>query len=299
MDGRGGMESHGFEWTHDGEPWTTRFDIVGQGRDALLLPALSSISTRAEMHPLAGALAADFRCLIPDWPGFGLDAAERSRATALTPALLAGFLRAFTARMGESTPLVVVAAGHSAAYVMTLVADEPARFSHIVLAAPTWRGPLPTAMGEHRRPLWRRVRRAVETPIVGPALFRLNMSGPVIRRMIRAHVYSDPTFLTGERMAAKAAVTRRRGARFATAAFVTGELDLVRRQEDFHRLFAAPGLPPVLVLIGTATPPKSRAAMDALAALPGLASERIPGALAAHEEYPEEVADALRRFVFA
>jgi pimeloyl-ACP methyl ester carboxylesterase len=247
------------------------------------------------MHPLARALAPDFRCIIPDWPGFGLDAA-RPRAEALTPALLAGFLRAFAQQFG-ARPAPVIAAGHSAAYVLALAAEAPERFSHIVLAAPTWRGPLPTAMGEHRRPLWHRLRRAVETPVVGPALFRLNMSAPVMRRMMRAHVYSDPAFLTSERMAAKSAVTRRRGARFATAAFVTGELDLVRRQEDFLRLFSAPELPPVLVLIGTATPPKSRAAMEAIAALRGLRTERIPGSLAAHEEYPLAVAEVVRPFV--
>jgi pimeloyl-ACP methyl ester carboxylesterase len=262
-----------------------------------LLPALSSISTRAEMHGLARALAPDFRCIIPDWPGFGLDAV-RLRAEALTPALLTGFLGVFAQQLGGQ-PSPVIAAGHSAAYVLTVAAETPERFSHIVLAAPTWRGPLPTAMGEHRRPLWRRLRRAVETPVVGPALFRLNMSAPVMRRMMRAHVYSDPAFMTAERIAAKSAVTRRRGARFATAAFVTGELDLVRRQEDFLRLFAGRGLPPVLVLIGTATPQKSRAAMEALAAQPGLRVERIPGSLAAHEEYPQVVGEAVRPFVLS
>jgi hypothetical protein len=37
----------------------------------VLLPALSSISTRAEMRPLVDRLAPDFRVITADWPGFG------------------------------------------------------------------------------------------------------------------------------------------------------------------------------------------------------------------------------------
>lgn len=292
------METTQFRWTHEGEAMATGVDAGGTGRLAILLPAMSSISTRREMHPLGRLLAADLRCQMPDWPGFGLDApAGGGRLPpALTPGLMLGFLRAFVAAQPPGS-LVVVAAGHSAAYVMTVAGEMPGRFSHIALVAPTWRGPLPTAMGAHRRPLWHKVRRAVEAPVVGQALFRLNVSGPVMRGMMKSHVYADEAFLTDEHVAAKMAVTRRAGARFATAAFVTGELDLVREREDFAALFAPPGLPPVLAVIGEATPRKSRAEMEALAALPQIRTARIPGSLAAHEEHPEAVAAALRAFV--
>jgi pimeloyl-ACP methyl ester carboxylesterase len=289
------METRTFAWDDDGAALTQPFDVTGAGRSMLLLPAMSSISSRTEMHPLAQALADAFSCLIPDWPGFG--AQPRSRdAPPLTPALLQRFLRAFVERELAS-PAVAIAAGHSAAYVMALAAEQPTRFSHIILVAPTWRGPLPTAMGNHRRPLWTRMRRLVETPVVGPALFRLNMSTPVIAKMMRAHVYAEPSFVSPQRLAAKRAVTRRAGARFATAAFVTGGLDLVLEREDFLTLFDAPDLPPVLALIGASTPRKSRGDMDALAAHPSVRSGIIPGALAAHEEYPQAVADAVRRFL--
>jgi pimeloyl-ACP methyl ester carboxylesterase len=272
----------------------TWFDIVGQGKSALLLPALSSISSRAEMRALAHALADAYRCFVPDWPGFGLEG-RRPAGLVLRPELLLGFLREFTAREAEA-PMVVIAAGHGAAYVLTVAGEQPERFSHLILVAPTWRGPLPTAMGNHRRPLWGRIRKIVEAPVIGPALFRLNMSGPVIRKMMRAHVYADPSFVTPELMRAKTALTRRRDARFATAAFVTGGLDLVEDREPFLRLFDAPALPPTLALIGASTPRKSRADMDAVAALPQLHAQVIPGALAAHEEHPQAVADAVRRF---
>lgn len=288
------METRTFRWDYEGTAIEQPFDVTGAGRSALLLPALSSISSRTEMHPLAQALAGACSCRIPDWPGFGAE--PRRPTAALAPALLRHFLQAF-AESELASPAVAIAAGHGAAYVMALAAEQPRRFSHIVLVAPTWRGPLPTAMGNHRRPLWTRMRRLVETPVAGPALFRLNMSAPVIRKMMRAHVYAEPSFVSPERLAAKMAVTRRQGARFATAAFVTGGLDLVLERADFLKLFDAPDLPPVLALIGASTPRKSRGDMDALAAHPRVRSDVIPGALAAHEEYPQAVADAVRRFV--
>jgi pimeloyl-ACP methyl ester carboxylesterase len=46
-------------------------DEAGDGALVLLLPALSSISTRGEMHPLMERLASQFRVVTIDWPGFG------------------------------------------------------------------------------------------------------------------------------------------------------------------------------------------------------------------------------------
>jgi pimeloyl-ACP methyl ester carboxylesterase len=292
------METGIFEWTHDGAQLRTSYDVIGCGRPALLLPALSSISTRREMHPLAEHLAGDCRCIIPDWPGYGLDAPAGGRPPELTPNLMLSFLRAFVASEIKS-PALAIGAGHSAAYLLTVASEMPDRFSRIALVAPTWRGPLPTAMGEHRRPLWHKLRKAVDAPIVGPALFRLNVSRPVIRKMMRAHVYGDEAFVTPERLEEKVAVTRRRGARFATAAFVTGEMDLVREQGDFLRLLEWPALAPVLLLIGSQTPRRSRAEMDAAADVPRIASQIVPGSLAAHEEHPQPVADAILRFAAA
>jgi pimeloyl-ACP methyl ester carboxylesterase len=288
------METRVFQWMYDGNVVEILFDLIGRGPSALLLPALSSISTRNEMHHLAEALADRFSCLIPDWPGFAL-APSRSAVSPLAPALLQSFVQAFVERE-LAAPSVVIAAGHGAAYVLEAAAEQPERVSHVVLVAPTWRGPLPTAMGNNRRQLWKRIRRLIEAPVIGPALFRLNVSAPVMRKMMRAHVYAKPSFVSPERLAAKTAVTRQPGARFATAAFVTGGLDLVQEQQHFLKLFT-PRLPPVLALIGASTPRKSRADMDAVAALPLVSSEAVPGALAAHEEYPAAVADAVRRFV--
>jgi pimeloyl-ACP methyl ester carboxylesterase len=45
--------------------------IRGDGPTVVMLPALSSISTRREMAPLQRRLASRFRTVAIDWPGFG------------------------------------------------------------------------------------------------------------------------------------------------------------------------------------------------------------------------------------
>jgi pimeloyl-ACP methyl ester carboxylesterase len=263
-------------------------DRIGSGAPALLLPALSSIATREEMRPLARRLSARHRCLVPDWPGFGAQARAR---VPLTPGTLHAFLDALLAQ--EPGPYAVgIAAGHAAGYLVAAAFRHPGAFARLVLVAPTWRGPLPTAMGPQRRPLYRRLRRAVETPVVGDLLYRLNVSTPVVARMMQAHVYADPARVTPAVLADKRRVTHQPRARFGTAAFVTGGLDPVETREDFLALFG-PGLPPVLMLRPKGTPRRSGAEMAALAETGRVRSVDVPGALAAHEEYPEAVAAAI------
>jgi pimeloyl-ACP methyl ester carboxylesterase len=245
------------------------------------------------MYPLARLLQVRHRCIVSDWPGFG---AARGPDHRVTPEVLLDFLRAFVGQVVRR-PALVVAAGHSAAYVMTLAREMPDAFSHVVLVAPTWRGPLPTAMGEHRRRLWTMIRRWAELPVVGPLLYRLNVNRAVVHRMLKTHVYADPRFITSDLLARKTLITRRPRARFASAAFVTGGLDLVLDRPSFLELLESTPRAPVLVLIGSSTPRKSRSEMDALADLPAVRSEIVPGSLATHEEYPERIAAAIGKLV--
>lgn len=268
----------------------TPCDVVGNGPEALLLPALSSISARAEMRALAKDLGRDHRCLVPDWPGFG----DHLRARVpMNPATMHAFLDALIASLPGPYALGV-AAGHAAPYLVAAAQRHPALFARLVLVAPTWRGPLPTAMGPERRGLFAGIRRAVEAPLVGDALYRINISRPVIGRMMRAHVYADPAHVTPGVIADKHAITRQTGGRFGTAAFVTGGLDPHETRTDFLDLFADGGLPPILVLRPERAPRRSGAEMDALIATGRVARAAIPGALSPHEEYPGEVAAAIR-----
>jgi hypothetical protein len=52
----------------EGAEVTLGMDEAGSGRSIVLLPALSSISTRAEMRPLFDRLAPEFRVSTVDWP---------------------------------------------------------------------------------------------------------------------------------------------------------------------------------------------------------------------------------------
>lgn len=152
-------------------------------------------------------------------------------------------------------------------------------------------------MGERRRPWFRRIRRAIEAPIVGPLLYRANVSAPVVREMLREHVYADPAFVSGARLAAKMSVTRQRRARFGTAAFVTGALDPVSTRGDFLALFKTNGLPPIPMVRPENAPLKSAAEMDAVSAVANVSTVQVPGALAAHEEHPEAVAAVIEAFL--
>ncbi|GJD33579.1 alpha/beta fold hydrolase [Methylobacterium aerolatum] len=263
-------------------------DVSGQGPGALILPALSTISSREEAGPLARELARDHRCLVPDWPGFG---ARRRERVPLMPATFHAFLDALLAAAPGPYALGI-AAGHGAGYLVAAARRHPQAFGRLVLVAPTWRGPLPTAM-PGKAPWFPRIRAAVEAPVLGEALYRLNISPPVIGRMMRAHVYADRERVTPELVRAKHAITRQRNGRFGTAAFVTGGLDPVRSREEFLGLFG-PGLPPVLVLRPAGAPRRSGAEMDALAASGLVTAVSIPGALSAHEEEPAAVAAAIR-----
>jgi pimeloyl-ACP methyl ester carboxylesterase len=111
--------------------------------------------------------------------------------------------------------------------------------------------------------------------------------------MASEHVYSDPDWLTGDRLAAtKLAVTRALGARHASVRFVTGGRDLVADHAAFLDI-AQRAKTPILVIYGDQTPAKSRDEMEALSALPNVSVKRLPaGKLSIHEEFPDAVAQA-------
>jgi len=63
--------SDGIIWSWEGQEIRVGYDRLGVGPTVVLLPALSSISTRREMRPLQERLASDFATIATDWPGFG------------------------------------------------------------------------------------------------------------------------------------------------------------------------------------------------------------------------------------
>jgi pimeloyl-ACP methyl ester carboxylesterase len=266
--------------------------LRGQGPTILMLPALSSISTRREMAPLQERLAARFRTVAIDWPGFG----DLPRpAVDWTPQAYADYL-AFVLSTVMPRPHAVVAAGHAAGYALAHGCDHPGAFKRLVLLAPTWRGPLPTMM-KGRRPFFERLRRMFDVPVLGPVLYGLNVNRVVVRYMAAGHVYVDPAWLDRERLAQKLAVTRAGGARYASVRFVTGALDPLSSREEFLDRAQRIAIP-VLTVYGEQTPWRSRAEIEALAAIPGMASVVLPlGKLSFYEEFPDATAAAISPFL--
>jgi pimeloyl-ACP methyl ester carboxylesterase len=283
------IEHFAFEWS--GKTIRIGTERRGSGPTLLLLPALSSISTRGEMRPLQELLSSSYTTVALDWPGFG---DEPRPAVAWRPDAFRAFLRRVLTRL--DAPFATVAAGHGAGYLLAQAAAAPGSAGRLCLIAPTWRGPLPTLMNG-RREAFRWLSRAVDLPLLGQALYRLNVSKPVIRMMASGHVYDNPKWLTGQRLAEKIAVTSAAGARQSSFRFVTGELDPMSDRSEFLHV-AEQVLDPMLVVYGANTPKRSKAEMETLAALKSIRSVQLSvGKLSVHEEYPALVAGAIRSFL--
>ena len=247
----------------------------------LLLPALSTVSSRSEWKPLAEAVGDQRQLASLDWPGFGDSDRPPIRYDA---SLLRSALRAVLTYLHTIHPgrITVVAAGHSASVALGLEAEWSGLWQELVLVAPTWRGPLPTMTGwPPQRFRW--LRQLVAAPLIGPALYRLNTSNAVLKLMLRRHVWVDPDLLTPERIQQQQQLARRPGARFASAAFVTGGLDPAQ-ESDWWLQQARMLQCPLQVVLAADAPPRSRQEMEALAWVADQLSV-IPGRLGLHQEF--------------
>jgi pimeloyl-ACP methyl ester carboxylesterase len=285
------MTMDSLELTWRGTTIPVGVDSRGQGPTILMLPALSSISTRFEMRPLGEQLASLFTTIAIDWPGFG----DRPRpSVGWEPDAYRAFLTQILQKLPR--PAATVAAGHAAGYLLCHTAEHPGSAGRLCLVAPTWRGPLPTMLGG-RRSIFRYISRLVDLPVIGSALYRLNVNRPMIRLMGCGHVYANPAWLDERRLSEKLAVANAPGARHASFRFVAGELDPMPTRESFIRT-AYLVADPILVIYGSATPSRSKVEVKALCGLPNVQSLELPvGKLAVHEEFPALVAEAVQSFV--
>src|SRR5260370_24620966 len=130
-------------WRWAGQSIPSGLDRLGSGPTVLLLPALSSISTRAEMRLLQERLSDRFTAVTIDWPGFGDRPRPQINWRAETyQAFLAHLLAEVVPH-----PFATIAAGHAAGYLLVHAAVTPGSAGRLCLIAPTWRGPLPTMVG--------------------------------------------------------------------------------------------------------------------------------------------------------
>jgi pimeloyl-ACP methyl ester carboxylesterase len=285
------MASRTVTWSYADQQIELGFSALGDGPLILLLPALSSISSRYEMRGLQERLARRFATVAIDWPGFG----DQPRPhVAWAPEVYVQYLQHVLTQVAPR-PFATVAAGHAAGYALRAAADMPGATGRLCLIAPTWRGPLPTMMNG-RRDIGEHIARAAEWPVVGPLLYRLNVNRASLRMMARGHVYSDPNWLAGERLAQKMAVVTAAGAWSGSIRFVTGMLDPMQDSTTFLDT-ARQVHEPILVIYGAETPRRSKAEMQGLAQFAYVTLVELPaGKLAVHEEFPDAVAEQILAF---
>jgi pimeloyl-ACP methyl ester carboxylesterase len=279
-----------YHWQYQGKSFTIAYEILGQGSLVLLLPAFSTVSSRTELAEITQILASHFHVIVLDWLGFGdSDRPPIQYNCSLYQQLLQDFVR-------DCCPqaLAILAAGHSGGYAMQLAQQQPGVCAKLLLVAPTWKGPLRT-MGAPIS-VATGVRNLVYTPLLGQALYALNTHPVFLKWMYQRHVYVNAEKLTPAFMTQKHRITRQPRARFAPAAFVTGGLDPMQDREEWLRVGRTLTLP-VQVIIPEQAPPKSKAEMEALAALPQIQVKRLPGTLGLHEEYASKVAAIVLPFL--
>jgi pimeloyl-ACP methyl ester carboxylesterase len=243
------------------------------------------------MKSLAALLAPQFQVITVDFPGFG--ASDRPKLD-YAPPLYQQFLADFGRDICPQ-PLAIVAAGHAAGYALNLAHSLPDLVSKLILVAPTWRGPLPTMIGGHK-PWLKSMRDLISTPAIGQFLYQLNTTPCFLKLMYRRHVYVDAAKLTPDFITEKRKITQKSGARYGAGAFVTGGLDPYWSRERAIEHLASLTIP-VMLVIAEHSPPKSQAEMRALAEVPGIVSHSLPGTLGLHEEYAEDLYNAIDPFL--
>lgn len=283
------MEYAEIRWDCDGQELAIGLDRAGAGPRVLMLPALSSISTRREMYPLQCELTQSHTVISIDWPGFG--GLSKPRID-WRPEIYDRFLDDL---LMQIRPQLLVAAGHAAGYALRCLAKNNHGIEQLVLLSPTWRGPLPTMMGGDRS-IFQKMAKAFDPPVFGSLLYGLNVNRFVVGMMARGHVYADPAWLNTTRMLNKLAITRTRGARHASARFVTGRLDPFGSREELQHIVQRMHIP-LLNLYSDNVPRKSRLEMAALAEMPNVITRKLPqGKLSFYEEFPGETAKVIQAF---
>ena len=204
-------------WKWGNSVTTVAMDDAGSGTSAVLLPALSSISTRAKMRPLLDRLVSEFRVSSVDWPGFG-DLTPASRLVARDALRFSKLVperdRAAAApcsRRGRSRSLLYLASSRQSGRHDRTACSDRADLARSLADNDGWTTCVVRPRSCCHRSLGRR-----------PVALRVNVSRFVVARMAREHVYEDPAWLSGDRLDAKLTVSHASGARHAAVRFVSG-----------------------------------------------------------------------------
>ena len=177
------MQTEQIGWSWRGETIRIGIDWLGSGPSVLLLPALSSISTRREMRPLQERLSTHYRTAAIDWPGFG----DQSRpALDWTPEVYSA-LPVFPSHFGRCAS----ACDHRGRARSLLRAQTRRRECDRDRTARPHRADLAGPIANHDGRASAVLRSAVPAGRhsgIGPLIYRLNVNQPVVRYMGAGHV---------------------------------------------------------------------------------------------------------------
>ncbi|KAH9721861.1 alpha/beta-Hydrolases superfamily protein [Citrus sinensis] len=300
-------------------------------KNILMIPTISDVSTVEEWRLVAQDIVqrvgkVNWRATIVDWPGLGYsdrpkmdynaDVMEKFVVDLINAPDSPGFcyhefhvlnivkelwlLIIFYIK--PESDLVIFGGGHAATLTVRAAKKNLVKPTAIAAVAPTWAGPLPIVFGrdssmETRYGLLRGTLRA---PGVGWMMYNMLVSNEkAIQSQYKSHVYANPDNVTPGIVESRYTLTKRKGARYVPAAFLTGLLDPVNSREEFLQLFAdLEGKLPLLVVSTEGSPRRSKAEMEALKGAKGVTKfVEVPGALLPQEEYPAMVAQELYQFL--
>ncbi|KAG6500776.1 uncharacterized protein LOC121997334 [Zingiber officinale] len=303
-----------WEWKFNGNSVNVYFEeheaeSAANAKQILLVPTISDVSTVDEWRTVAKDIVAregDVRCraTIVDWPGLGYsDRPSLEYNADVMQNFLEQFINAPDGPLANSGgELVIFGGGHAATIALRAAGKGSINPASIAAVAPTWAGPLPIVFGrgsdmETRYGLLRGTLRA---PAVGWMMYNMLVSNEKsIKSQYESHVYANPENVTPSIVESRYALTKRKGARYVPAAFLTGQLDPVKSREEFLQLFAElEGKTTILVVSSANAPKRSKAEMEALKGAEGVTKfVEVPGALLPQEEYPLAVAEELYKFL--
>ncbi|KAH9721863.1 alpha/beta-Hydrolases superfamily protein [Citrus sinensis] len=274
-----------------------------------MIPTISDVSTVEEWRLVAQDIVqrvgkVNWRATIVDWPGLGYsDRPKMDYNADVMEKFVVDLINAPDSPVSSSeSDLVIFGGGHAATLTVRAAKKNLVKPTAIAAVAPTWAGPLPIVFGrdssmETRYGLLRGTLRA---PGVGWMMYNMLVSNEkAIQSQYKSHVYANPDNVTPGIVESRYTLTKRKGARYVPAAFLTGLLDPVNSREEFLQLFAdLEGKLPLLVVSTEGSPRRSKAEMEALKGAKGVTKfVEVPGALLPQEEYPAMVAQELYQFL--
>ncbi|XP_030535024.1 uncharacterized protein LOC115744070 isoform X1 [Rhodamnia argentea] len=279
-------------------------------KDILMMPTISDVSTIEEWRLVAKDIVervgeVNWHATIVDWPGLGYsDRLKMDYDADVMEKFLVDFVNAPDSPLSRSADdLVVFGGGHAATIVARAAKKGLVKPRAIGAVAPTWAGPLPIVFGRESNMETRYglLRGTLRAPALGWIMYNILVSNEkAIQSQYKSHVYANPDNVTPEIVESRYGLTKRPGARYVPAAFLTGLLDPVKWRKEFLELFAGlEGKMPVLVVSTEGSPRRSKAEMEALRGAKGVTKfVEVPGALLPQEEYPSAVAEELYCFLW-